>query len=221
MVIPQYWWRGTGNRPPMNLHLSLNQTLTELWWSSHTSNTSQNPSDASSRRWVSAPIFKPHNTLKQALVNLKDRVPVQQKAGMIYRIPCKDCPKGNFGPPAEGAQRALTSSNVAQSVVVEHGTADTWYWLVRCHRDGCRAAVPPEVYTESWHIRSEKSSMNRDEGNLPPIHLVISDSIIGPSVSAAMCSFRSQRWNIVYNMTVLISALYLCNRCWWLDHGSL
>ena len=188
MVIPQYWWRGTGNRPPMNLHLSLNQTLTELWWSSHTSNTSQNPSDASSRRWVSALIFKPHNTLKQALVNLKDRVPVQQKAGMIYRIPCKDCPKGNFGPLAEGAQRALTSSNLAQSVVAEHGTADTWYWLVRCHRDGCRAAVPPEVYTKSWHIRSEKSSMNRDEGNLPPIHLVISDSIISPSVSASVVS---------------------------------
>ena len=36
--------------------------------------------------------LRPHHTLRQALalVKLKDQVPVQQKAGVIYRIPCKD-----------------------------------------------------------------------------------------------------------------------------------
>ena len=41
--------------------------------------------------------FRPHHTLRQALVKLKDRVPAQQKAGVIYMIPCKDYPEAYVG----------------------------------------------------------------------------------------------------------------------------
>ena len=37
--------------------------------------------------------FRPHQILRQALVNLKDLVPLQQKAGVIYRIPYSGCPR--------------------------------------------------------------------------------------------------------------------------------
>ena len=47
---------------PENLHLSLNRTLTELWWSSHTSNILSKSIRASSRCWGSAPVLN-HITL--------------------------------------------------------------------------------------------------------------------------------------------------------------
>ena len=35
---------------------------------------------------------RPHHTLRQALLNLKDHVPLQQRAGVIYRIPAMPVP---------------------------------------------------------------------------------------------------------------------------------
>ena len=36
--------------------------------------------------------MKPHMTLKRLLVHLKDKRLVQDNAGVVYQIPCKDCP---------------------------------------------------------------------------------------------------------------------------------
>ena len=35
--------------------------------------------------------FHPHRTLRQTLVNLKDRIPLQQRAGVVHRISCGTC----------------------------------------------------------------------------------------------------------------------------------
>ena len=56
--------------------------------------------------------FRPHRTLRLALVNLKDRVPFQQKAGVIYiQDPLQWLPQSvcrldrqNIGPMAKGTQ---------------------------------------------------------------------------------------------------------------------
>ena len=37
--------------------------------------------------------FRPHRTLWQTLVSLKDHIPLQQRAGVVYRISCGTCPK--------------------------------------------------------------------------------------------------------------------------------
>ena len=37
--------------------------------------------------------FWPHRTLQWTLVNLKDHIPLQQQAGVVYRVPCGTCPK--------------------------------------------------------------------------------------------------------------------------------
>ena len=37
--------------------------------------------------------FRPHSTLKRQLVHLKDPVPMDQRTGVVYQIPCSECPK--------------------------------------------------------------------------------------------------------------------------------
>ena len=35
--------------------------------------------------------FRPHHTLRQTLVHLKDPTPLRQRTGVVYRIPCSSC----------------------------------------------------------------------------------------------------------------------------------
>ena len=71
--------------------------------------------------------FRPHRTLRRTLVNLKDRIPLQQQAGVVYRIPCGTCTKVYVGHTCRTLdhrlkehRRALTSGNLAQSAIAEH-----------------------------------------------------------------------------------------------------
>ena len=119
--------------------------------------------------------FRPHRTLRQTLANLKDRIPLQQRAGVVYRIPCGTCPKVYVGQTCRTLdhrlkehRRALTSGNLAQSAIAEHAAQESHVidWeeakVVDTHpRYHQRCAL------ESWHIRSETTTMNRDDGSLP------------------------------------------------------
>ena len=71
--------------------------------------------------------FRSHHTLRQTLVNLKDRIPLQQRAGVVYRIPCGTSSRVYVGQTCrmldhrmKEHKRALTSGNLAQSAVAEH-----------------------------------------------------------------------------------------------------
>ena len=77
-------------------------------------------------------LFRPHHTLRQILVNLKDRIPLQQQAGVVYRISCGTCPKVYVGQTCrmldhrlKEHKRALTSGNLAQSAVAEHAAHES------------------------------------------------------------------------------------------------
>ena len=125
-------------------------------------------------RWRSRPIFHPHRTLWQTRANLKDRIPIQQRAGVVYRIPCGTCPKVYVGQACRTLnhrlkehKRALTSGNLAQSAIAEHAAQESHVidWkeakVVDTHpRYHQRCAL------ESWHIRSETTTMSRDDGSL-------------------------------------------------------
>ena len=39
------------------------------------------------------PVFRPKRTLKRELMQVKNRTPEQKQTGMVYDIPCKECPK--------------------------------------------------------------------------------------------------------------------------------
>ena len=41
--------------------------------------------------------FRPHRTLRQPLVQLKDHTPPEKKAGVVYRIPCGTCGRAYIG----------------------------------------------------------------------------------------------------------------------------
>ena len=75
---------------------------------------------------------RPHRTLRQTLVNLKDRIPLQQRAGVVYRIPCGTCPRVYVGQTCpmlnhwlKEHKRALTSGNLAQSAIAEHAAHES------------------------------------------------------------------------------------------------
>ena len=104
--------------------------------------------------------FRPHRTLRQTLVRLKDQTPLQQRAGVIYRIPCGTCSKVYIGQTGRTLEhrlkehkRALTSGNTAQSAVAEHAAEQSHVinWneakVMACHphyRQRCAL--------EAWHI---------------------------------------------------------------------
>ena len=122
--------------------------------------------------------FRPHRTLRQAVVNLKDRVPLQLKAGVIYRIPCNGCPSmyvgqtgGTLAQRLKEHKRAIVSGHLAQSVVAEHAAQESHYidWEGVTVID-VRQQYHQRCLLESWHIRSELNTMNRDEGNLPTVY---------------------------------------------------
>ena len=123
--------------------------------------------------------FKPHHTLMQALVKLTECIPVLQKAGVIHRIPCKGCLQVYVGQTGttlalqlkEYKPWALTSSNLAQLAVVEHAAQQSHSidWEGTTVMD-IEQQFHRRHILQSWHIQSETSTMNSNEGNLHPVY---------------------------------------------------
>ena len=99
---------------------------------------------------------------------------LQQRAGVVYRIPCSSCSRvyiGQTGRTMEHClkehKRALTSGNTAQSGVAEHAVEQT-------HEINWKEAEVVDSHSyyrqrcvlEAWHIRTEHQTMNRDEDPL-------------------------------------------------------
>ena len=103
---------------------------------------------------------------------------MSRMSGVVYRIPCQDCDKTYIGQTGRTLEhrvkehkRAYTSANSLNSAVaehsLEHGHCIKWdgaevvsvnqRWYHRC-------------FVESWHIRGNKCSVNRDKGFLPEIY---------------------------------------------------
>ena len=115
--------------------------------------------------------FRPHRTLRQTLVRLKDHVPLQQRAGVVYRILCGSGSKVYIGQTGRTMEhrlkehkRALTSGNTAQSGVAEHV-------VEQMHEINWKEAEVVDSHPyyrvlEAWHICTEHQTMNCDEGPL-------------------------------------------------------
>ena len=43
------------------------------------------------------PVFRPRNTLKRELMQVKNRTPELKQTGVVYKIPCKECPEVYMG----------------------------------------------------------------------------------------------------------------------------
>ena len=137
--------------------------------------------------------LRPHRTLRQMLVRLKDHIPLQQRAGVVYRIPCGSCSKvyiGQMGRTMEHRlkkhKRALTSGNTAQSGVAEYGVDQmlevNWKKaeVVDSHPNYHQRCV-----LEAWHIRT----MNHDAGPLPSEYnpLIHQDQLLSDHFNITAC----------------------------------
>ena len=144
----------------------------------HTRNVSE------SIRRVLAPLnirtsFKPHSTLRSVLVHAKDKIPISDRKGVVYQIHCGSCHHTYIGQTGrtlhhrvkEHKRSLLSDTTYFTSAVAEHAIKNhhviDWNTakVIDSHNN-----IYQRCYLESWHIRKKKSSMNRDEGLLPPIY---------------------------------------------------
>ena len=95
-----------------------------------------------------------HCTLRQTLVNLKDRILLQQWAGVVYRIPCGTCPKVYVGQTCRTLNHSLKEHKRALTIFSKDYTK-TDYSKTRRIRfsllwgDGLNRAILCTAYADS------------------------------------------------------------------------
>ena len=139
-------------------------------------------------------VMKPTNTLRQALVKPKDKRPLEDSIGVVYNIPCHQCPKAYIGETGrklgvrirehkEDAEKAsapaFTRSRRKMSTEVKHKSALADHCTQDNHVidwDNTRVMAReqerlPRWIRESVHIRRQgQHALNRDEGQYPLPH---------------------------------------------------
>ena len=83
-------------------------------------------------RWILSPFgiqttFQLNTTLQSLLMRAKDRVPDQDRAGVVYRIPCNACPVSYVGQTGRRLQqrvqehkRFIKQGDTSMSALAEH-----------------------------------------------------------------------------------------------------
>ena len=108
--------------------------------------------------------FRPFQTLRQKVVHPKDPVPECKRKGVVYSIPCNECPRTYIGQTGRSPdhrigehRRALKNGDVTASAVAEH------VFISGHQMDVSKARVVdahPHTQTrcllESWHIQHEQ-----------------------------------------------------------------
>ena len=118
-------------------------------------------------------VFRPKKTLKRELMQVKNRTPEQKQTGVVYEIPCKDCPEVYVGETKRtlkvtlGEHRqAVIQGDPKNGIAVHvqktiHGERTTvqrraeGFWLRRT--------------VEAIQIRKATPNMNLDSGLLLPM----------------------------------------------------
>ena len=122
--------------------------------------------------------FRPNSTLRQLLVKLKDRVPTEELAGVVYQIPRAGCPATYVGQTGrclskrmKEHQKVVESGDCANLALAEHA------WSHHHPVDWNNVRVleqQPHLYhrltLESIHIRSHPNTLNRNDGTLPLVY---------------------------------------------------
>ena len=120
--------------------------------------------------------FQPINTLRQVLVHPKDPVAQEDRAGVVYQIPCSRCSQTYIGQTGRTLgkrlkehQRAVRDRNTSTSALAEHvcNTGHPVEWSQTQVIESCRH-TSKRCLLESWMIQRQRpSTLNREPGPLP------------------------------------------------------
>ena len=128
-------------------------------------------------------VFRPLMTLRQLLVHPKDRVPMDERKGVVYSIPCTECPKVYIGQTGRSLKhrlkehrRALKNGDMAASALAEHAlTAGHGVDLSKAEVLDSNPYTATRCMLESWHIQRNENKLNRERGNLPEVYTALLD----------------------------------------------
>ena len=134
-------------------------------------------------------VFCPWMTLHHRLVRPKDHIPVDERRGVVYRIPCTDCPRVYIGQTGRSLKlrlsehrRALRNGDVTTSAVAEHVLCESHRVdLSQTEVIDSHPQTLTRVMLESWHIQQQQPSpLNREIGpcHTPTYLLALSSSYL-------------------------------------------
>ena len=123
--------------------------------------------------------FRPNTTLKQLLVRPKDRNPTEELAGVVYQVPCANCPASYVGQTGrclgkrmKEHRKAVEPGDCTNSALAEHA------WSHHHPVDWDKVRVLEQqsrlyhrLTLESIHIRSHPHILNRNNGTLSPVYI--------------------------------------------------
>ena len=121
--------------------------------------------------------MKPHCTLRQLLVHPKDKEEDLNKAGVVYKVDCKECDASYIGQTGRHLKErikehrsALEKGNTQNSGIAEHAyeAHHEISWDTVCVLDQ-ESNTNRRLVRESLHIRTAKPSMNRESGVEIPV----------------------------------------------------
>ena len=67
-----------------------------------------------------ATVVQPQSTLTQLLVHPKDKVEKQKKAGVVYKIPCRQCEKVYIGETGRQLRTRVSTNEHHKSAITDH-----------------------------------------------------------------------------------------------------
>ena len=127
--------------------------------------------------------FRPHSTLRRQLVHPKDPVPLDQRTGVVYQIPCSECPKVYIGQSGRTLKQrlsehrqALQKGDTAASALAEHvWSTGHQVNLSKAEVIDSHPFVTTRCLLESWHIQRHSNTLNREKGTLPREYTALLD----------------------------------------------
>ena len=122
-------------------------------------------------------------TFRQLLIHPKGRVPMDERQGVVYSIPCTVCPKVYIGQMGRSLKhrlkehrRALRNGDVAGSALAEHALmAGHGIDLSKPEVLNSNPHTATRYMFESLHIQHNENKLNRERGNLPEVYTVLLD----------------------------------------------
>ena len=117
--------------------------------------------------------FRPHTTLRQELVHLKDPVPSLKKPNVVYCIPCSMCPAVYVGQTSRPLETQLKEhKDAVKHVKTEVLAVAEHVWKGNHQVDFQRTFVlaqepdtSQQCLLESWFIQSKRHTLNREAGS--------------------------------------------------------